>query len=143
MRYLCVSVFVLLLVGSPALAGDKNQFAIDKKGFLTARKAALVETWDAAIELLNEIKLSDLDDTDVIDYVAYSKLCARTAKALGVTRNSNPESPTDVIAKIDWVTLIATIVSNPRLLIDARAVQNGIEKYQKLDRKLIRRYGSK
>src|SRR5262245_3426171 len=142
MRYLLVSVFALLLFGRPALAGDKKQLAIDKEGFLTARKAALVKTWDAAIELLNEIKVSKLEDTDVIDYVAYSKLCARTARALGVKRNANPTSPTDVISKIDWLALIAGIANNPRLLLDARAVYSGIGTYQKLDSKLVNKYGS-
>jgi hypothetical protein len=141
----------LIVSGGLAPAGDKKQVATDKEGFHIARKAAAVRTWDAAIELLDEVKLSKLDDTDVIEYVVFLRLCARTAQALGVDRKSNPDSPTDVVTKIDWPTLIATlggkVAQDPtgalKLLNDARKVYNGIENYQKLDSKLVDRYGSK
>jgi len=151
MRVLAAVAFCLFMCAGLSLAGDNKQLAIDKEAFHTARKAAAVKTWDAAIEMLDEVKLSKIDDTDVIEYVVYSKLCARTASALGVNRKSNPDSPTDVVTKIDWQTLIANLSAKAlrdpagvlKLLNDARKVYNGLETYQKLDSTLVQRYGRK
>lgn len=145
MRLIPIVLVLFVALVSQGSAQDEQQFARDKEAFLTARKAATVKTWDAALELLEEIRLSKIEDNDVIEYVVFSKLCAKTANALGVDRNSNPQNPTDVISKIDWGTLITTLAqkaaSDPTgflaLLNDARKVRNGIKNYEELDRKLV------
>jgi hypothetical protein len=138
-------------VTPPPPPAPKTQFEIDKEAFHVARKAAAVDTWDAATALLDEINLTKLDDKDVIEYVVFSKLCVRTAQALGVDRKSNPTSPTDVIKNIEWVALIATLsvkaledrAGAGKLLVDANKVYKGIDDYQKRDARLATKYGSK
>jgi hypothetical protein len=134
--------------GSPPVAASPpsqpTQFDINKHAFKRARLAATVESWDAAIDILDKIDTEKVDDADVLDYVALSRLCSTTAKALGVDRKSNPDSPTDVIAKIDWAGLVATLVKDPgkfiSLVADAKKVRDSIPRYEELDAKLAQKY---
>jgi hypothetical protein len=109
-----------------------------------------VESWDAAIVILERIDLDEVDDVEVIEYVDFSLRCAKTAEALGIDRKSNPNSPTDVIVKVDWIKVIATLVEKvadegpgkvAKLLAEARKTQKQIPRYEELDTKLARRYG--
>jgi len=68
---------------------DKQPFAQGKDAFLTARKAAAVKSWDAALDLLAEIRLSKIEDVDVIEYATYSTLCAKHARP-GVLTEGGP-----------------------------------------------------
>jgi hypothetical protein len=111
----------------------------------------MVGTWDAAIAILERIDVDQIDDEKIIEYVDFSLRCAKTADALGVERNSNPSSPTDVIAKIDWAQLIATLTEKlvqegpgriAKLLADALKIQKQIPRYLDLDRELAARYGT-
>ena len=81
----------------------------DKQAYMTARKAASVKTWDAAIAILERIDIDKIDDHDVIEYVDFSLRCAKVADETGVDRASDPQSPSDVIGKIDWGQIVATL----------------------------------
>jgi len=144
----CVSVALVLALGG-AVQGDDKQFETDKRAFERARKAATAETWDAAIAILERIDIDKIDDTQVIEYVDFSLRCAKTADALGIDRKSNPDSPTDVIAKVDWAKVIATLVQKvidegpgkvANLLADARKIQKQVPRYLELDKKLSKKY---
>jgi hypothetical protein len=146
----CVSVALILIQGG-AVRGDDKQFQRDKHAFERARKAATAETWDAAILILEKIDIDRIDDTEVIEYVDFSLRCAKTADALGIDRKSNPNSPTDVIEKIDWAKVITTLVQRvidegpgkvAGLLADARKIQKQIPRYLELDQKLSKKYAS-
>lgn len=122
----------------------------NRQAFLWARLAATAKSWDAATKLLESIDLGQVDDMEVIEYVQFSELCVRTAEELGVDRQSNPDHPTDIVTRIAWEQLIATLaekaVRDPAggasLLSDARKVQTGIRRYQELDSKLLKEYGT-
>lgn len=151
MRLPIVATLLLILAGSSSWADEGKDANVDKRAFERARKAATAESWDAAIAIMDTINIDKLDDVDVIEYVVFSKLCARTADSLGINRKSNPDSPTDVVTKIDWPQLIANLAGQSLkdpikvagILSDARKVQKGIPQYQRLDAKLANRYGIK
>ncbi len=107
-----LAIFALTLLsqvlGAAAFA-DNKQTDIDKRAFERARKAALVKTWDAAIAILEKIDIDKVDDEEVIEYVDFSLRCATVADELGIDRESDPESPTNVIEKIDWAKIVATL----------------------------------
>ena len=135
---------ILSLVAAAATADDKRSFH-------RARLAATAETWEAAAAVLDKIDEDKLDDIDVIEYVTFSKLCVKTADALGVDRKSDPESPTSVVTNVEWSQLLITLaqkaVDSPvkfaDLLRDARKVHKGLKRYEELDAKLVKRYGTK
>lgn len=151
MRHLIIiPVAVLLFAGGSAWSDDKKQFETDKHAFERACKAQRVETWDAAIAILQRIDLDKVDDEMVIEYVDFSLTCAKTADALGIDRKSNPDSPTDVVSKIDWAKLVATLVEKAAnegpgkvasLLADARKIQKQIPRFLELDEMLGKKYG--
>jgi uncharacterized protein (DUF885 family) len=147
---LCICVALMLALSGTTRGDDKRQADTDKRAFERAQKAANVKTWDAAIAILGKIDIDKLDDEEVIEYVDFSLRCAKIADALGIDRKSNPDSPTDVIAKIDWAKVIATLVQKvvdegpgkvAELLADARKIQKQIPRYLELDEKLSERYG--
>jgi hypothetical protein len=59
MRLLAMSRRVLSCLVASHLRATRN--AKDKEAFLTARKAAPVKTWDAAIDMLDEIEVSKIE----------------------------------------------------------------------------------
>lgn len=146
-----VVVIALLISLPPSYAAEVKQSEADRRAFVRARKAATTQSWDAAIAILKGINIDKLEDVEVIEYVVFSRLCAKTAEALGVDRKSNPDSPTDVVTQLDWEKLVAKLVEqslkNPTkvagLLSDARKVQKGIPRYQELDRTLAKRSASR
>jgi hypothetical protein len=142
------AVFFSLGLNAASFADDK-QSEIDKRAFLRARKAAMVKTWDVAIAILEKIDIDKIEDDDVIEYVDFSLRCAKVADQLGIERRSDPKSPTDVIAKIDWGKIVATLIEKvvdegpgkvAKLLADARKVQKQVPHYLELDKKLLKRY---
>lgn len=145
---LCVA---LVLASAGLVRGDEpKQSEVDKRAFDRALKAATVKTWDAAIAILERIDIDKIDDEEVIEYVDFSLRCAKTADALGIDRKSDLDSPTNVIAKVDWEKVIATLVQKVidegpgkvvGLLADARKIQKQIPRYLELDSSLSKRYG--
>jgi hypothetical protein len=122
----------------------------NKLAFDRARLASTAANWPAATAALESIEIAKVDDIEVIEYVGFSKLCAKTADALGVDRKCNPDSPTDVVANVDWLKVIATVADNAKnpaavaqLISDAHTVRKGIPRYQELDAQLVRKYGAK
>jgi hypothetical protein len=145
---LCVSVALVLALGG-AVRGDDKQYATDKRAFERARKASTAETWDAALAVLERIDIDKIEDIQVIEYVDFSLRCVKTADALGIDRKSNPSSPTDVIAKVDWTKVVAMLVQKvvdegpgkvASLLADAQKIHKQIPRYLQLDEKLLKKY---
>ncbi len=62
MRVSVILSTILLLVGIPLYGQEKDQRAIDKRAFETRRKAAIAETWDAAIAILVRIDIDQIED---------------------------------------------------------------------------------
>jgi hypothetical protein len=147
---ICLCVALVLASAGLVRGDDPKQAEVDRRAFERARKAATVKTWDAAIAILGRIDIDKIDDEEVIEYVDFSLRCAKTADALGIDRKSDPDSPTDVIAKVEWGKVIATLVQKvidegpgkvAGLLADARKIQKQIPRYLELDRSLSKRYG--
>jgi len=150
MRSIIFAPMLLAQFLSAAARADDKQTEIDKHAYKRAQKAGSVKTWDAAIAILEKIDIDKVDDEEVIEYVAFSLKCAKTADELGIDRASNPASPSDVIGKIDWGTIVSTLAQKVldgepgkvvRLLNDARKTQKQIPHYLELDEKLTEKYG--
>jgi len=121
----------------------------DKEAYKIAEKASRQKSWDSALALLTEIQISKIDNSDVIEYVVFSKKLVNTAKALGVDIKSDPSDATDVGAKLDWTQLTVTmincvktkgLVDTAQLFKDAWDIRNGIDGYYKLDAQLAAKY---
>ena len=128
-----------------------SQEDVDKKAFLRARKAATAETWTASLLVLKSIDVDKLDDVDVITYVDFSTRCAALAEELGVDRWSDPNNTKATLAEADFAKLFASmwdiikkrgITEGARVVVEARRVQKQVPMYQKLDAKLVSKYGS-
>ncbi len=132
-----------------ALAQDNNY---DRQAFLIARKAAVVKTWDDAIALLDTIKIEQLNDEETLSYIVFSKKCASVASQLGVSRESDPNSTSDVASKVDWAQLGVALLKAVQkkgigdtfqLALDAKKIQDRIPWYLTTDEKLAKKYGVK
>jgi len=138
-----------VLATTLAVAQDNSY---DRQAFEISRKASVVKTWDDAIALLETIKIEQIDDTETISYVVFSKKCASVASQLGVSRESDPNSTSDVASKVDWaqlgVALLEAIqqkglVATAQLALDAKKIQDRIPWYLITDEKLAEKYGVK
>jgi hypothetical protein len=101
--------------------------------------------------MLKGIAVDKLEDPDVIAYVDMTQRCASVAEELGIDRASDPNSKSDVAAKLDLTKLTATMIAvikdkgfsdAARLVRAAYKIQAEIPLYQELDTKLGNKYGT-
>ena len=117
-----------------------------------AASAAFEYNWTTATRILSRIDSSRVTDTDVDFYIDYCTRTASVAERLGVDIRSNPDSIYDTVENLDFAALGATIASvceregvtgGAKLAADAKKVSDDMDTWQKVNRKLIGRYGLK
>ena len=102
--------------------------------------------------MLKGIDVDKVEDPNVVTYVDFCLRCATVAEELGVSIDSNPDSTTSVVSKLDVAKLASSMFAliqdkglgdAARLVVEAKRIRDQVPLFEKLDGQLAEKYGTR